>query len=433
MIADRSSAYCVIGAGPSGLTVLKNLRQHGFDADAIEREDNVGGTWYYGTSASAVYQSTHLISSKGLTEFTDYAMPRTYPAYPSHQQALDYLRAYARHFDLHRHIECGRSVTRVEPAGPLWRVELDGSEARLYRGVVVANGHNWDPQFPAYPGHFSGLSLHSGQYKTPDVLKGKNVLVVGAGNSGCDIAVEAALHAACTFHSARRSYHYLPKFLLGKPIDVCGERLLRLRLPIWLRRAITTRLIRVALGTPENYGLPRPDHRLFETHPIINSQMLYFVGHGRIRPKPDIERLDGDYVQFVDGSSERVDVLVYATGFKISFPFIDREHLNWQDGAPQLHVNLFHPDHERLFVAGLIQPDSGQWGLVDYQAQLLARYLLVLERNPAAAARFRRKLARHTDLAAGIHYVRSRRHRLEVEHFSYRKLLRKFIAQLPAQ
>ena len=157
---------------------------------------------------------------------------------------------------------------------PLWRVTLTGGETREYGGLVIANGHNWDPKLPAYPGNFDGLSLHSARYKTPDVLAGKRVLVVGGGNSGCDIAVESAQHAAKTFLSLRRGYHYLPKFLRGKPIDVCGERLLSWGLPLWLRRQITRLLVFWTSGLPEHYGLPRPDHRLLETHPIINSQML---------------------------------------------------------------------------------------------------------------------------------------------------------------
>jgi hypothetical protein len=254
---------------------------------------------------------------------------------------------------------------------------------------------------------------------------------VGAGNSGCDIAVEAAQNAARTCHSTRRGYHYLPKFLLGKPIDQCGERLLRWRLPLWLRRWITARCVKLALGRPEDYGLPKPDHRLLETHPIINSQMLYYVGHGKIHPRPDIERFDGRMVRFTDGTQEEFDVVVYATGFRLSFPFIDSEHLNSRDGWPRLFLNVFHPRHERLFVAGMIQPDSGLWGLVDYQAQLIARYLQSLVSNPAKAAYFRAlKFRLQPDLADGIHYVASPRHRLEVEHFSYRRRLQRLIDEM---
>ncbi len=427
----RAEKYCIVGAGSSGLAVAKNFRQAGIPFDVVEREDDVGGNWYYGKPASSVCQSTHLISSKALTEYSDFPMPDDYPEYPSHRQAWDYLRSYARHFQLYESIELRRSVESIEPAGAGWTVRLDGGEVRRYAGVVIANGHNWDPRIPDYPGTFDGLTLHSARYKTPDVLAGRRVLVVGAGNSGCDIAVESAQSAAATFHSVRRGYHYLPKFLLGKPTDRCGERLLSWRLPLWLRRAITRRVVHLALGGPHSYGLPAPDHKLFETHPIINSQMLYYVGHGRIRVKPDVERLCGTHVRFVDGSEEPIDVLIYATGFRITIPFIERRHLNWSNDRPELYLNIFSPQYDNLFVAGLIQPDSGQWGLVDYQAQLIARFIVACRTAPARAERFRRqKQAQRPDLASGIHYLRTPRHLVEVEHFSYRRRLKRLIRAL---
>ena len=207
----------------------------------LEMSDDVGGNWYFGQPGSSVYRSVHLISSKRLTEYVDFPMPREYPAFPSQQQAWEYLRSYARRFGLYERIEFQTPVRWIDAAAGGWLVELDSGQQRLYGQLVIANGHNWDPRFPEYPGHFSGLALHSAQYKTPDVLRDQRVLVVGAGNSGCDIAVESTQVAARTLHSARRGYHYLPKFLLGRPVDQCGERLLRWRLPLWARRWIACR------------------------------------------------------------------------------------------------------------------------------------------------------------------------------------------------
>ena len=124
-------------------------------------------------------------------------------------------------------------------------------------------------------------------------------------------------------------------------------------------------LVKLAIGMPQDYGLKRPDHRLFESHPIINSQMMYYVGHGDIKPKPDVARFDGQTVHFTDGTSEPIDVIVFATGFNIRFPFIDTEkHLNWRKGRPDLFLNAFHPLYDNLFVAGLVQPDGGNLGPV---------------------------------------------------------------------
>lgn len=437
---DYRQRYCIVGAGTSGMVVAKTFAEHGLPFDCLEREDDIGGNWYYGKPHSSVYASTHLISSKRLTEYLDFPMPKEYPPFPSRQQVFDYLQAYARRFGLYDQIEFNTAIERIEPAdhgnaddaAPAWNVTLADGGTRTYRGVVIANGHNWDPRWPELPGQFSGLKLHSSQYKTPDVLAGRRVLVVGGGNSGCDIAVESALHAESTLLSLRRGYHYLPKFLLGAPIDAGNEWMLRLRLPLWLRRLISGAMVRVAAGPPQRYGLPKPDHRLFETHPIINSQLLYYVGHGRVRVKPAIAELCGEEVLFADGTRASVDVLICATGFNITFPFIDREHLNWHGGRPELYLNVFHPRYDTLCVAGLIQPDSGSWGLVDYQARLIARYFRAVDNEPQVAERFRRRKAQPgKPLSAGIRYVDSPRHLLEVEHFSYRRTLEKQLADFP--
>ena len=430
-IKDRTTTYCIIGAGSSGLAAAKNLKRHGIPCEVLEAEDDVGGNWYYGKPHSSVYRSTHLISSKPLTEYTDFPMPASYPDYPSQQQVWEYLRSYARAFGLYEHIQFHALVERVEPADSFWQVTLANGETRRYRGVIIANGHNWDPKYPDYAGHFAGVTLHSAHYKTPAVLRDQRVLVVGAGNSGCDIAVESAQNAAATFHSVRRGYYYVPKYFLGKPADQVGEISLRLRLPLPLRRMLNGLLLRLVAGTPQAYGLPRPDHKLFETHPIVNSQMLYYLGHGAIVHKPEVRELRGRHVLFQDGSEEQIDVLIYATGFKLTFPFIAREHLNWNGARPQLYLNVFHPEYDHLFVAGLIQPDSGQFGLVDYQTQLIAKFIHAQHHRLKQADQFRRlKSGAQPNLSSGIKYLDSTRHYVEVEHFSYRRRLKKLIAKL---
>jgi cation diffusion facilitator CzcD-associated flavoprotein CzcO len=428
---DLTHKYCIVGAGSSGLAAAKNLKAHHIPFEVFERENEVGGIWYYGKPRSSVYRSTHLISSKPLTEFTDFPMPADYPDYPSHTQVWEYLRSYARAFGLYEHILFNISIEKIAPANKYWEVTLSNDERRRYRGVIIANGHNWDPKFPNYPGRFDGVILHSAQYKTPDVLREKRVLVVGAGNSGCDIAVESAQNAARTFHSLRRGYYYVPKYIFGKPADQIGEISLKLRIPLSLRRVINSFLLKMVMGNPQRFGLPKPDHKLFETHPIVNSQMLYYVGHGDIIPKPEVRELRGHNVQFNDGSEEQIDVIIYATGFNIVFPFLGKKYLNWQNGRPDLYLNIFHPEYDNLFVAGLIQPDSGQWGLVDYQTQLIAKFIHAQEHQPAKAEKFRRlKSGPQPDLGHGIKYIDSTRHYLEVEHFSYRERLKKLIKQL---
>jgi hypothetical protein len=430
--AGTSHKFCILGAGSSGLAVAKNFQQWGIAYDCLEREDDVGGNWYFGKPHSSVYRSTRLISSKSLTEYADFPMPDHFPDHPDQDMVWQYLRSYAEHFELYPHIQFDTSVRRLEPAPSSgWDVTLGSGERRRYRGVVIASGHNWDPRWPIHRGRFDGPVLHSSEYKMPDVLTGRRILVVGGGNSGFDIAVESAEHASATFHSMRRHYQLLPRHHRGRPIDACGEWMLRWRLPLWLRRWSAARACRLAWESLGPQQLPSPDHRLFETHPLINSSWPHDVARGSIMVKPDIQRLQGNAVLFADGSREAVEVIVYATGFRISFPFMAKENLEWSDGRPELYLNVFHPARDDIFVAGLIQPDSGQFGLVDCQSQLIAAYVCGLDARQRAARRFQRYKQRHRSAPrSGIRYVDSPRHLLEVEHYGYRRLLERWINRL---
>jgi hypothetical protein len=423
--------FCILGAGSSGLTVAKNFQDRGISFDCLERESDIGGSWNIANIRSSVYRSTRLISSKRLTEYADFPMPDDFPDHPSQRLICQYLRSYAAHFDLRPHIQFNTSVKRLEPASQDgWLVILESGERRHYRGIVIANGHNWDPRLPTYPGEFTGLAIHSSQYKTPDLLTGRRMLVVGGGNSGFDIASESAQHAAATFHSLRRGYHILPRFHEGLPVDECGEWMLRWRLPLWFRRLAAARIARLTWQQQGCRDLPRPDHALFATHPVINSRWPLDVTQERITVKPDVAELCGPAVRFADGSEEPIDLIIYATGYNISFPFIAREHLNYHGDRPQLCFNVFHPNRDDLFVAGLIQSDSGQFGLVDCQAQLIAAYVAGLDRRQPRAARFRDFKRRNLTAGKRIRYIDSPRHLVEVEHYSYRRALEKWIRRL---
>jgi hypothetical protein len=429
-------AWCVIGAGPSGLAAVRHLQAAGISVECLEREAGLGGNWLFGSGTSRVFASTRLISSQRLTEFADFPMPRHWPAYPDHRQCLEYLRAYAAHFGLESLIRTGITVEAIEPVGPSgtgWLVRTDRGASR-YAGVVIASGHNHAPRFPDVPGRFTGDLLHAADYKSPTVpaeIAGRRVLVIGGGNSGCDIAVECSRHAARTVHSTRRGYYVVPRFVLGRPADLRGERLLKMRAPIWLRRFVALRGIARTVGLPWQHGLPRPDHKLFETHPVVNADLLAQIDGGRIRPAGDVAAFDGRAVVFRDGSRETFDIVIAATGYVTTLPFIDCRLLG-ADGAggmPQLFMNLLHFSRDDIAVVGLIQPDSGQWGITDVQAKLVARMAVAARESPAAASwLYARRQRPGGD--SPIRYLDSPRHALEVEHFSYRRELERIVAAI---
>lgn len=425
---DLTDRWCVVGAGSSGLTATKNLREHGLAVDCFEREDDIGGNWNARLATSRVYGSTHLISSKPFTQYPDFPMPDHFPDYPHHSHMLTYFQRYRDHFGLDDAIRFSTAVERIEPhdSGRNWAVTVrpaagGAPTTQRYAGVVIANGHNWSPKAPAYPGTFSGTVLHSADYKGPELLRGKRVLVVGAGNTGCDVAVESAQNAAHTFHSTRRGYWYAQKYSFGKPSDQVYDLVLALGLPKRVVQFLLETTLKLTTGDITRVGLKRPDHRMLETHPIVNQQLVYYVGHGEITPTEDIARLDGDGVEFSDGRREQVDVIVNCTGYLVRFPFIDHAHLNWRGERPHLFKHVFNPLHENLFVCGLIQPDSGQFKLVHWQAVAIAKAITAAADDPGALARFRTLRDANLDesLGGGVHYQESTRHLFEINHYDY--------------
>jgi cation diffusion facilitator CzcD-associated flavoprotein CzcO len=385
--------YCVIGAGYAGNGVAKALKDAGIAYDQFEATDHVGGNWAHG-----VYDSTHIISSRDSTQYEDFPMPPHYPDFPSREQVLTYLNAYVDRFGLRERIEFEQEVVRCEPVDSNgiggWRVQLASGDVHHYAGVVVANGHHWKQRWPTYPGHFTGKQLHSKDYRRPSDLDGDRVLVVGAGNSACDIAVETAhMRGPCDI-SMRRGNWFFPKTMLGIPTAEWDKPWLPLR----LQRAIVRLMIRIRFGSWSRYGLPKPDYRPFDKHPIVNEQLLYFLRHGVVHARPAIERLEGRTVHFVDGTESDYDTIVWGTGFEIAFPFLERDLFPWDDGVPVRVANLLAPGIANLYLFGLLQPRGGAGPLISRGARALARMIRVQERldRPLAddLARFRKPSSR---------------------------------------
>src|SRR5690554_4829777 len=421
--------YAIIGGGPSGLAGARNLSRLGIAFDGYEAAGEVGGLWNIDNPRSTVYQSAHLISSKTTTEFTEFRMPDGTPDYPNHEQLRRYFAAFADHFDLTKHFMFDTEVTAVEPEADKWRVST-AKGSRLYDGVILANGTLAEPSIPTFAGEFTGEIIHTSQYKTPDVFHGKRVLIIGAGNSGCDIAVDAVHHAASIDMSVRRGYYFVPRYLFGKPADTLNQGR---PLPARIKQFVDTRVLRAFTGDPVRFGFPKPDYKIYESHPVVNTLVLHHLGPGHLHTRADIDRFEGDTVHFTDGTASAHDLIVLATGYKLNYPFVDRDHLNWTGMAPKLFLNIFGADtgetaFNGLYVLGMIEASGIGWQGRYEQAELLARYLAA----PAdARAQFEAEAAGPwPDLTGGYKYRPLERISYYVNKDAYRSAVKKYIKRL---
>ena len=418
---------CVIGAGSSGIAAAKTLHERGIPFDCYELSDRVGGNWVWGNknNVSSSYRSLHINTSRTRMEYSDYPMPESYPDFPRHDQIADYFDDYVDHFGFRDKIRFETGVEHVErrPDG-VFEVRVSTGETHPYDAVVVANGHHWDPRWPepAFPGSdsFEGEQMHSHYYRDESQLVGKDVVVVGMGNSAMDIAVDASYYAKKTYLSARRGVHIVPKYIFGKPMDTIGGSE---RIPGPVRFAMYRKLVKTYVGDLTKYGLPEPDHKLAEAHPTISGRILDRLAHGAITPKPNIERLDRDRVHFTDGTSAHADLVVYCTGYKITFPFFDEDFVAARDNKLRLYKFMFHPDVAGLYFLGLIQPLGAIMPIAERQSQLIARHLTGAYALPSQAE-MERDIDRKLE-AMRKRYVASKRHTIQVDYDDYMRELSK--------
>jgi cation diffusion facilitator CzcD-associated flavoprotein CzcO len=426
---------CVIGAGPCGLTALKNMLASGLDqVECFDDSDAIGGNWVFREEPqrTSVYETTHIISSRRLSGFEDYPMPDDFPDFPSHRQILAYLQDYAAHFGLMSHIRLRTRVRQAtRRADGRWVVQLSrqgNEEEQVFDHLVVCSGHHRDPYIPDYPGCFEGETLHSRDYKRADSFRGKRVLVVGSGNSGADIAVDVSRVAARTCISMRRGYNFFPKLLFGRPIDVVYARCRRY-VPRQIIEPFAKLFRYIVIGPWARYGLQKPVGGPLSMHPTLNADILSALRHGTVLPRPGIERFEGSAVHFVDGRVEEYDTVIWATGFRMTFPFLDASMVDWNAPQhPRLYLKMMHPRIANLYFIGLFQPIGCIWRLADHQARIVALQIAGRLDRPADIG------ARIDDEIRVAHrqFDASTRHAIEVDYHDFRRDLMRELDQAQA-
>jgi cation diffusion facilitator CzcD-associated flavoprotein CzcO/amino acid transporter len=419
--------WCIVGAGPCGLLAARAFRLAGIPYEQFERHSELGGIWDIENPGTSMYESAHFISSKFTSAFFGMPMPDDYPDYPDHRRILDYIRAFAARFGLRDGITFGTDVRHAEPLGENardgWRVTLSNGETRDYRGIVCANGVTWHKSMPDYPGlaDFRGTVLHSVDYRDADLFRGKRVLIVGAGNSGVDIACDAARAADAAFISVRRGYRFVPKHIFGVPTDVflLGN--------VHPPKGVVipddaSRMLDAVVGDLTRYGLPAPDHKALESHPIMNTQILHHLAHGDLTAKRDVTRFTPDGAVFADGSTERFDLVLFATGYEYRIPYLDPALFTWRQGRPDLYLNIFHRTLQGLSVVGFVEFASAGYQRFDEMAQMSAMDAW-LTQSGRDGEWLRLKREDRPNLRGTKHYVDSPRHANYVDVDVYRRVL----------
>jgi cation diffusion facilitator CzcD-associated flavoprotein CzcO len=423
---------CVIGAGPCGLTALKNLLQAGCrNVVCYEESGGIGGNWAFTDDPDrvSVHDCTHTISSRRMSSFDDFPMPDDYPDFPSHRQLLSYFTDYARAFQLEPYIRLRSHVEQCTLGDDgRWTVRVDANgETRtdVFDGLLVCSGHHREAFVPEYPGTFTGRILHSSRYKRPNPFRGQRVLVIGAGNSAADIAVDVARFASRTALSMRKGAHVVPKLVFGQPVDVVYA-FWRTKLPTPLFQSALKLWLRLAVGKWEDYGLQTPTSAPLVNHPIVNSGLFEALRDGRLVARRGVDRYDRRTVHFTDGTREEFDAIIMGTGFRISFPFLSKRVADWDlTRTPPLYLKMMHPRIPSLFLIGLFQPIGCIWRLADYQARIAALQLSGRLRRPSDIdARIRHEIAQPRRPLDP-----SPRHAIEVDyHLFRRELLRELAA-----
>lgn len=418
----------VIGAGISGLTAGKMLGDYGLDYTCYEISDQVGGNWTFRNSngVSSAYRSLHIDTSKHRLSFKDFPMPQDYPDFPHHTQIKDYLDSYADAFGLREHIEFENGVRHAAPLdGGGWGLSLQNGQEREVDLLVVANGHHWDARMATFPGEFTGESIHSHHYIDPTEpldLKGKRILVVGIGNSAADISVELSSRSLqnTVYLSTRSSAWIVPKYTYGLPAD--KYYVTSPHLPLKWQRWMVQKMQFMTGSNPELYGLPAPNHKFFEAHPTQSVELPLRLGSGDIVPKGNVARLDGETVHFEDGTNADFDVIVYATGYNITFPFFDPDVISAPENQIRLYKRMFIPGRTDVVFAGFAQATPTLFPFVEAQARLVAAYARGLYQLPTVPEMER---GIDDDNAKYIGHVLDRpRHTQQLDYFIYEHDLR---------
>ncbi|WP_339115499.1 NAD(P)/FAD-dependent oxidoreductase [Thioclava sp. GXIMD2076] len=369
MMDKKPQRICVIGSGVTGLVAIRELLAEGYEVQAFEKSGDVIGVW------ANVYDSVQLLTSRKATAFKGYPMPEDTAQFPTGQQYRDYIRSVAKKAGLLPHIRFNCEVVSAEPVekgAKGWQITLGDGTRQHFDAVVAAHGHLWSPRIPQVEGRFTGKMMHTSQYRSPQDMEGESVLVVGSGNSACDMVTDAIASGRQAYMSLNRPTWFVPQSFFGTPR---ADLTFPAHFPGASGDEMNHLMVKMSVGEPQSYGFPQPADEDWSARPPTFSTLVpYWAQRGRVKPVPKIARFEGRQVTFVDGSTLQVDTLIWATGYLAPVPFLPEGLLDYIGDFPARKVGgLLAANLDNLYFSGMCSPRGGAPNNYGRGAETLAK------------------------------------------------------------
>ncbi|EDV22234.1 uncharacterized protein TRIADDRAFT_29160 [Trichoplax adhaerens] len=438
----------IIGAGASGLTSLKECIDEGIEGVVLEKENYIGGLWRFSEEVGkggTVYRSTIINTSKELMCFSDFPIPASYSPFMHNTGVIKYFEMYAEKFDLYKHIRYNTFVHQIKQASDYdqtgrWDIVTSPSDdhanktTTTYDGVMVCSGHHWDPRMPSFKGMdvFKGKQMHSHDYKDYRGFENKRVVVVGIGNSAVDVACETSHHASKVFLSTRRGTWVFSRLGPGgQPIDHVFNRFINAVMPTSMLEAELKKGCEARFNH-EHYGL-KTSYRVLAQHPTMSDELPVRIICGSVKVKDNVESLTEHDVTFTDGTVEKdIDVIVYSTGYKFGFPFLDPSIVEVVENKCDLYKYVFPPHlkHATLAMVGFVQPVGAIMPISEMQARWVTRVFNKKSTLPSEAEMMADITGKRDHMAS--RYTESPRHTIEVDFIPFMDELATLIGCKPS-
>ncbi|KAF9160210.1 Cyclopentanone 1,2-monooxygenase (CPMO), partial [Actinomortierella ambigua] len=454
MTTPPKKRVAIVGAGASGLAAIKECldAKDQIDVVCFEAEPKIGGLWRFVEPTaenkdphSSVYRSTIINTSKELMTYSDLPIPYDWPTYLPNKKVVEYFEMYTDHFGLTDHIrfntrvvevkelkdENNRWLVRSRPNKPATTADGTTDETtteEVFDYVMMCSGHHWKPRYPTFEGMegpeaYMGEQMHSHFYREPSRFKGKNVLIVGLGNSAVDLAVELSMNDCQVYLSARRGHWIAPRWLMGRPLDHRRTRFSH-KLPLALLQSLVTVAFR--LSTAPSHPKLRPSEKPLSMHPTINTLLPERISTGTVQPQKIIKRLGpGRRVEFEDGIAvDDIDVVIYCTGYDVSYPTLDPSIVT--GGLPDAAKNnmvwawnyMIPPRHPNLAFVGLFQPLGALMPISEMQCRFLVSTWIGKLKPLPSAETMEIEIQRQKDKMAQRH-GEAARHTIQVDYAPY--------------